>query len=208
VCIQAFAQGTLNFANAGPGLQAKVTDSNGIGLTGGPPGGLWMADLFWAPGVVTDPSLLMELSQPATFSTIPSQAGFFFGGPRTIPGAAGNSVITAQVRVWDYYGWDWNAPPPTQIGESILFQVTLADPNALPPGIPTTMTALNGHPWSVGPIPEPSMLALAGLGMVVFLRRCLTPIKPARSIAKSLPSGNCSFPCSRPKSGNSGLVFS
>src|SRR6516164_2176514 len=50
VCIQAFAQGTLNFANAGPGLLAKVTDGNGIGLTGGPPGGLWMADLFWAPG--------------------------------------------------------------------------------------------------------------------------------------------------------------
>jgi hypothetical protein len=167
VCIPAFAQGTLNFANGGPGLQAKVTDSNGVGLAGS----AWTADLYWALGVVTDSSVLMALGQPATFSTIPSQAGFFFGGPRTIPGAAGNSVITAQVRVWDTVAAD--GPPPTQIGESILFQVMLAAPNATPPGIPTTMTALNGHPWSVGPIPEPSILTLGGFGLagMLLLRR-------------------------------------
>jgi hypothetical protein len=208
VCVSGFAQGTLNFANGAPGVVARVYYTDGVtGLSGS----AWSADLYWASGTVANPALLNPLNQPATFSTIAAQAGLFMGGPRTIPGAAGSSVITAQVRVWDTAsGGTWasaSANPNSLLGESMLFQVTLGDPNATPPGIPASMTALNNHPWQVG-IPEPSTLALAGLGVVVFLRRCLTPIKPARSIAKSLPSGNCSFPCSRPKSGNSGLVFS
>src|SRR5690242_12252168 len=94
-CVTAAGQGTLNFANGGPGLQAKVTDSNGAGLSGYG----WSADLYWAPGVVTDSTLLMALFEPAYFSTVISQAGFFFGGPRTIPTAPG--VITARVRLRD-----------------------------------------------------------------------------------------------------------
>ena len=117
--ISAFAQGTLNFANAGVGLQAKVTDTDQVtGLAGT----AWEADLFWAPGVVTDPWLLTALGQPATFSTVPSQAGFFFGGPRTIPTAPG--VITAQVRIWDAgSGPSWAVAitnPGAQLGESVL----------------------------------------------------------------------------------------
>ena|SRR5436190_6089190 len=162
-CFTTFGQGTLNFANAGPGLQAKVTNSDGVGLVGSG----WMADLYWAPGVVTDSKLLMALNQPAIFSTMPSQAGFFFGGPRTIPTAPG--VITAQVRVWDNHCVGDGDCIPTQMGESILFQVTLADANAFPPGIPTTMTGLNGHPWSVDPVPEPSTLSLAILGAAAWL---------------------------------------
>lgn len=162
-CATAVGQGTLNFANGGPGLEAKVTDSAGVGLAGSG----WNADLWWAPGVVTDSTLLTELGQPAIFSTVPSQAGFFFGGPRTIPTTPG--VITAQVRVWDNHVIFDGEMIPTQIGESILFQVSLADSNGTPPGIPTTMTGLNGHPWSVAPVPEPSTLALAGVGVAMGL---------------------------------------
>ena|SRR5579859_2866463 len=52
-----------------------------------------------------------------------------------------------------------------RVGESSLFQVTLGDPTGSPP----TMTGLNGHPWSVSAVPEPSALALAGVGLAGIL---------------------------------------
>lgn len=173
-CVSAFAQGTLNFANAGVGYQAKVTDTGGVGLSGS----AWSADLYWHVGVVTDSTTLAALGAPATFSTVASQAGFFFGGPRTVP-TAPNTPITVQVRVWDTAsGSSWLAASTTQgaqIGESVLFQISLADPNATPAGIPVGMTGIGGHPFQtalVG-IPEPSTLALAGLGLagMLVLRR-------------------------------------
>ena len=172
--VAAFAQGTLNFANGGSGLVARVYQTDG---TTGLSGSAWSADLYWAAGTVANSALLNPLGLPATFSTIASQAGLFFGGPRTVPGAAGASVITAQIRVWDTASGSSYAAalanPGALVGESILFQVTLADPGLTPPGIPTTMTALNGHPWNVHVVPEPSTLALAGLGLagMMMLRR-------------------------------------
>src|SRR5262245_52422265 len=86
--VAAFAQGTLNFANGGSGLVARVYDTD---TTTGLAGSAYQADLFWAPGVVANSTALNALNLPATFSTIAAQAGLFFGGPRTIPGAAGGS---------------------------------------------------------------------------------------------------------------------
>lgn len=174
--VAAFAQGTLNFANGAAGLVARVYDTDGVtGLAGS----AYSADLFWAAGTVTDSTTLVALNAPATFSTVASQAGLFFGGTRTVPTAAGQFLITAQIRVWDSAsGSTWAQAAATggaRVGESILFQVTLANPNASPPGIPSTMTALNGNPFNlvtVG-VPEPSTLALAGLGLagMLVLRR-------------------------------------
>ena len=143
VCASSLGQGTLNFANSGPGLQAQVYDIFLNPLTG--PG--WSADLYWAPGVVADSTQLVALKALATFSTDPAQAGLFFGGPRTIIGAAGGALITAQIRVWDTAsGSSWERAAievGSQIGQSIVFQVTLADPTSTP----AVMTNLNGYPW-------------------------------------------------------------
>ena len=97
VCVSAFAQGTINFANAGAGYLARVYDTDGVtGLSGS----AWSVDLYWAPGTVTDSTLLTALNEPTTFSTVPNQAGLFFGGARTIP-TRPNVPMTVQVRVWD-----------------------------------------------------------------------------------------------------------
>ena len=97
VCVSSLAQGTVNFANAGSGYLARVYDTDGVtGLLGS----AWSADLYWAPGVITDSTLLTALNEPATFSTVPAQAGLFFGAIRTIPTRPGD-VITVQIRVWD-----------------------------------------------------------------------------------------------------------
>jgi PEP-CTERM motif-containing protein len=161
VCVSAFAQGTFTFDNIGAGWQAQVFHSDGVTPLVGTS---WLADFYWAAGVVGDSTLLSALGQPTTFST--TQPGFFFGGQRTIPGVA-TGTITGQVRVWDSAaGPSWQfalGVVGALVGESILFQVNL--PNG-------DMSGLNGHPWHVflaNPVPEPSTLALAALGSTALL---------------------------------------
>ena len=141
VCASSFAQGTLNFANFGPGVVAKISSIEGTPLAGTN----FSADLYWAEGIVTDIWSLQPLQAPAFFSSDPSEAGYFLGGPRTIPAPVG-STITAQVRVWataDGSSWLEAGCNYGQTGMSILFTVTLA-------AAPETanMTGLNGHPFS------------------------------------------------------------
>jgi hypothetical protein len=171
-CISAFAQGTLDFANAGPGYHAQVTDTDGVtGLAGS----AWEADLYWVPGTVTDSTLLLPLNQPATFSTNPVLAGYFFGGnERKIPGADALSTITAQIRVWDTAsGSSWvqaSTKNGARIGESILFQVGPLGGDS-PPLTPAIMTGLGTNAWSVhvvsGGDPAPFNYHASGGNLVI-----------------------------------------
>ena len=163
--ISAFAQGTLVFDSAGTvfGIdwKAEVFDTDGTPLSGN----AWSADLYWAAVGVTDSTLLRALNQPATFSNVPAQAGFFFGGVRTIPlYPYGNGLINAQVRVWDTAsGNSWAAAavrPGARVGQSIVFQHLLADlPSGVGvPGPPLPLFELDGHPWSVHVVSLPAIL--------------------------------------------------
>jgi len=140
--VSSHAQGTLNFANYGAGVDAPVINWDGTRLAGW----LFVADLWWAPGLVTDPKQLIELGQPVVFLT----NGYFLGGTRTIPGAGQGTVITVQIRA---FGGTPGCPPicfdcycPTfQQGYSDLFQVTLTTP-------PNPPASLNGMaPFSLSP---------------------------------------------------------
>jgi hypothetical protein len=159
-CTAAFAQGTLNFANAGPGCVFKIFDTDGTTPGTGTPlaGNGFMADLYWAAGTVTDSTTLAALGQPQGFQT-GAQAGYFTGGQRNIPGQPTGNVITVQVRVWNTAGGSfatWGAAQAGggSIGESVLAQITLGGP----PGTPPYMTGLNGATFHLN-VPEPSGIA-------------------------------------------------
>jgi hypothetical protein len=65
-CVCAFAQGQLNFANFGAGANAAAFDTDQVTKLAG---NAFQADLYWAPGTVTDSSVLTALGQPALTST-------------------------------------------------------------------------------------------------------------------------------------------
>ena len=159
VCVSAFAQGTLNFANYAPGVDAAVSDTDWTTKLNG---AQWAADLWWAPGIVTDSDLLFSLGTPTNFST--EASGYFFGGVRTLP-LPPDSTITAQIRVWSSQsGATWTqarAATDSHIGESILFQVVLTAPSQ----IPANLTGLNGHPFYLYTIPMEHIVRLKNVGV-------------------------------------------
>ena len=93
-CVSALAQGQLNFANFGAGANAPAFDTDEVTKLAGT---AFQADLYWAPGTVTDSSLLTALGQPAYFAS----AGYFLGSSRTIIDQPGGATIAGQVRIWD-----------------------------------------------------------------------------------------------------------
>ena len=162
-----FAQGQLIFANFGGGANAPAYDTDGTTKLAG---SAFAADLYWAPGVVTDSPVLTALGQPASFVT----SGYFLGGTRMIPGQPGGATITGQVRIWDTADggtWEsvWTSGSPTaRLGASVLFQITLAEP----PMPPSSLTGLNGNFFGLWPpiaISESSTLAVTGVGLAGIL---------------------------------------
>src|SRR6266404_4377009 len=120
------AFGNLAFAGK---PAAPVTDWDAkTGLAG--PG--FLADLWWAPGVILNSFELMPLNQPAPFYEPYEwwQPGLFDDGLRNFPGWVGQFGITAQLRVWDLSdGSSWEECATNQtsgtarVGESWLFEI-------------------------------------------------------------------------------------
>lgn len=161
------AQGTINWQNGGPGVNAPVRDASaGNALLDG---AAYSADLYWALGTVTDANLLQSAGLSTPFSSGAS-AGYFFGGVQAIAGAAIGAEITVQVRAWRVAdGASWLAastPQGAWHGEGNLIQVTLGGGTTPPP----YMTGLTAFNLTENPIiPEPSTFALAGLGLASLL---------------------------------------
>jgi hypothetical protein len=166
----ASAQGTLNFSSASAG--AVFRTSNSLGALAA--GATYEADL-WYGAQGSAESALTELGLPSYFQT-GAQAGFFTGtgpsitgGARTIPGFAGGTAITAQVRVWNATsGATYDTSSET--GKSALFSITLTTA----PATPVNLTGLNGQNIQLTNIPEPATVAMAGLGLaglMIFRRR-------------------------------------
>lgn len=129
-------------------------------------GATYSAQLYAAPGTVTDATSLVG-AQPVTTFRTGAAAGFVSGVTATLTGVAGDSpVATLQMRVWDNTtGATWEAA--TVRGASPLFQVNAIGGTLNPAPALTGLQSFNITGTST--VPEPSTFALIGLGAAALL---------------------------------------
>lgn len=157
----ASAQGTFNFSNGAAGVNApvKLGDLAGPNV---PIGNGYFAQAF-AGAVGTAASGLVAIGTPINFSL---SAGYFFGGGVAVPGIAGGTAAVVQIRAWSAaLGATAPALNAPGSGASNLVTVNLVSP-------PTAENNLVGlQSFAITPVPEPSVVALAVLGVGALLLR-------------------------------------
>lgn len=88
-----------------------------------------------------------------------------------IPGVAGGVNAFLQVRVFSTASGSFAAASaaglPNTFGSSGVFSVATGNPGASPPGTPAALVGLTS--FNLNAVPEPSSLALAGLGAAALL---------------------------------------
>ena len=172
----AFAQGLVNFFNN----SGTLISANGTAMTGGP----YYFALLYAPVGTTDPT---AFTFGAVYGTNQATAGRFTGGGNVpITGWAPGAERSFMVAGWSSdlgptwsQGWlsgNWGSATTGLFGMSSIatgraggFDGTGNVPNLAPFTATTIATGFN-----LAPIPEPTTLALAGLGaaaLLIFRRR-------------------------------------
>jgi hypothetical protein len=178
----AFAQGTVNFANNASSLVS--VDGTPIPKDGG-----WV-QLLWAPAGTaataytsgTDPAAWFTAnpgwaavsSANGGIDNISPVAGRFTGNTAQVPTATPGATIEAIVAAWtgNWAGLNEAFAGGANIGMSSKFQVATGNPTTTPPGTAASITGagqFGGLNISGTVIPEPSTLALAGLGIAALL---------------------------------------
>jgi hypothetical protein len=199
--VAAFAQGSVTFQNASTVAGwASVVDRNvKFGLTAANYNALLVeganvssnyagvnltslrAALYYAPGTVADANWaqvnLAATGTSATFkSSTTSTAGSWFGGSRTLGTIAPQAGIASlMVVVWDQ---SLSSDPLSAAAQLGLWGRSAVFAYSTPAGstpAPAEFLMNNLTSFSIGmPIPEPSSMALAGLGaasLLIFRRR-------------------------------------
>jgi hypothetical protein len=176
-----YGQGTVTFNNTATTLVTKDTapgDSTQVGVVGNPSAG--KVELLWAPVGTTDLSLFAPLGAVVNVAPTP---GRFNGGTRSVPAGSGFTGIAAGgaaafvVRGWTGAAASWATVAPTEaVGYSAIFTLNATgNPMTTPAGTPVAITSVGGFAGlQLHYVPEPTSMALAGLGaasLLIFRRR-------------------------------------
>jgi hypothetical protein len=183
----AFAQGTVVFNN-GTGLVQQWTAADNSTLINVPKGGGWV-QLFWAPsgsayspwtGGMTEAAFKTAnplWKQEAAFGFTTPAAGKFTGGQLSLsPLTPAGSGIDYVIMGWTGAAASFDAALSSgsaMLNVSAKFASGTGNPTASPPGTPVPLSSSFGG-MVLQPVPEPSTLALAGLGaaaLLIFRRR-------------------------------------
>ncbi len=175
-----FAQGTVNFGNAGVGTAI----SNILTQAAVPAGTSFMVSLYFLPDTGSTPTTA-DFDANVTILTPNSgfaSPGLFVGGVRTAP-VAGGATAWFQVRAWETAFGNAYASAvsnPNQIGgrlalagTSTILKVTTGNPGGSPPTPAASLVTAGLKGFYVVPVPEPATigLGLLGLGALLLLRR-------------------------------------
>jgi hypothetical protein len=165
VTASAFGQGTINFANAGAGVNARLFGTDGITPLAGTS---YIAQL-WAGSSASSVSPIVPT---ATFGT-GANAGYFFGGSRAIPTVGQGSPAYAQLRVWEGSVPSWAIAintPGCLVGWSDVFQTPYLGGGAQPPPNLIGLRTVPFH-WIIVPEPSAILLGFLGVAGLLVLRR-------------------------------------
>jgi hypothetical protein len=188
----AFAQGLVNFINTSTTLSSATVNGTSAATSGNP--GSYYYGLLLAAAGTTDPK---AFTFSGMYATNLSAAGRFNGGINqvvpTTPGWAAGASMSYEVAIWSSsLGHDWQAgwlqgnfpgaPAGSVFGLSSI--ATGISGGAGAPASPAynlfggatgLSTGFNANPiGGTPPVPEPTSMALAGLGaaaLLIFRRR-------------------------------------
>lgn len=163
--LSVMAQGTVNFssANANQTVRDRVTN---VAVGAG-----YKAALYWGALGSTE-AQLVQLG--ASFAVTAGNGFIINGGTRTTgAGTAAGTQGLFQVRAWNGPSATFEGTSASDyVGRSAIFQNATGDPNSQPPGTPSALAGWTS-PVLVAPVPEPTTIALAALGLagLVLIRR-------------------------------------
>jgi len=196
LAVSVYAQGTVVFINNTAGLIKQWTATDNPAVISAPVGGAHV-ELLSAPSSTSLTAVLGSLGPSGfitSFSTLASflaanpgwsdigitgispAAGRFNGGTFALPGVAVGANANYLVIGWTGTAATYDAAytaylaHTAMIGTGIMTTTGTGNPTTTPPGTATPLSGtFTGLTMGPAPVPEPTSLALAGLGLAALL---------------------------------------